>query len=193
MSDAKASKAQLRQTLRRRRQSLHLNEQKIAAQALTAFIEQLPGWPEAQCIGVYLPADGEIDTSALVTLCRAQRKQLFLPVIQTDRSLRFAQWLPDQPLAANRYGIPEPLAKAHSHAVDHLDILFMPLVGWDLQGGRLGMGGGFYDRTLIGDHSPLLVGMAHANQQVTSIPREEWDVPLNFIVTDTALHSIRRP
>ena len=193
MSEAKDSKAQLRQALRQRRQSLHPNEQKIAAQALITFITDLPGWPEAHSIGVYLPADGEIDTRVLISLCRAQRKQVFLPVIQTDRSLRFAQWLPDQPLAANRYGIPEPLANEQSHPAESLDILFMPLVGWDLQGGRLGMGGGFYDRTLAGVTRPVLVGIAHANQQVVSIPREEWDVPLNFIATDTALHCIRRP
>jgi 5-formyltetrahydrofolate cyclo-ligase len=67
----------------------------------------------------------------------------------------------------------------------------MPLVGWDRQGGRLGMGGGFYDRALAGIKGPLLVGLAHAVQEVPQVPIDDWDVPLDFVVTESALHQCR--
>ncbi|RLA47315.1 MAG: 5-formyltetrahydrofolate cyclo-ligase [Gammaproteobacteria bacterium] len=188
MSDSDLSKIQLRRTLRHRRQSLSVEQQAVAAQAVSRHIAHLPGWRTAQRIALYLAADGEIETTPLSELGRAQRKQLFLPVIQDDDSLCFAAWLPDSPLFANRFGIPEPPAHASRCPAEDLDIIFLPLVGWDLQGGRLGMGGGFYDRTLADIAGPLLVGLAHANQQVDCIPREQWDISLNFIVSDAALH-----
>ena len=64
----------------------------------------------------------------------------------------------------------------------------MPLVAWDLQGGRLGMGSGFYDRALAGVSGPLLVGLAHAMQQVSCVPSEAWDIAMDFVVTDNAMH-----
>ena len=188
MSDSELSKVQLRNELRQRRQALSPGAQLAAAQAAVTFIQQLPDWPGAQRIALYLAADGEIDTTELAALGRSQGKQLFLPVIEQDDHLSFAAWLPDSPLAANRYGIPEPPEDAKRCATNTLDIIFLPLVGWDLQGGRLGMGGGFYDRTLAGVSGPVLVGLAHSVQQVDCIPREDWDIPLNFIATDTALY-----
>ena len=188
MPDSSPSKAQLRSTLRRRRQALSADQQDLAARAASNHIAELPGWRNAQRIALYLAADGEIDTTPLSELGRAQHKQLFLPVIKADNSLGFAEWRPDSPLSTTRFDIPEPPAQASRCPAENLDIIFLPLVGWDLQGGRLGMGGGFYDRTLAGLTGPLLVGLAHANQQVDCIPREEWDIPLNFIATDTALH-----
>ena len=188
MSDSKLSKAQLRNELRQRRQALGPAEQLAAAKAAAAFILQLPDWPGARRIALYLAADGEIDTGELAQLARSQDKQLFLPVIERDNHLSFAAWLPGSHLAANRYGIPEPSGDAKRCATNTLDIIFLPLVGWDLHGGRLGMGGGFYDRTLAGTSGPVLVGLAHGNQQVDRIPREDWDIPLDFIATDTALY-----
>jgi 5-formyltetrahydrofolate cyclo-ligase len=188
MPDPSLSKSQLRSALRHRRQALSSDQQRLAAQAVSGHIVQLPQWRTAQRIALYLTADGEIDTTPLSALGRAQHKQLFLPVIEADNSLRFAEWRPDSVLSKNRFGIPEPPAQARHCPAQDLDIIFLPLVGWDLQGGRLGMGGGFYDRTLAGITGPLLVGLAHANQQVECIPREEWDISLNFIASDAALH-----
>ena len=91
-------------------------------------------------------------------------------------------------LLNNRYNIPEPPASAPRCAVAELHIIFLPLVGWDLHGGRLGMGGGFYDRTLSGISGPLLVGLAHDSQRVEEVPQESWDIRLDYIATDAALY-----
>lgn len=124
----------------------------------------------------------------LRALCHGADRQLFLPVIVANKQLSFAQWAIDAKLTANRYGIPEPHDQAPRCAVADLDIIILPLVAWDRQGGRLGMGGGYYDRTLAGVRGPLLVGLSHAQQEVPQVPRDDWDVPLDFVVTENALH-----
>ena len=188
MSDAKLNKARLRSTLRQRRQALGADIQRLAAQALTDFVVGIPDWPGAQRIALYLAADGEIDPGPLGALAHTQGKQLFLPVIKPDNSLSFAAWLTQDSLLVNRYGIPEPPAHARRCPATDLDIIFLPLVGWDARGGRLGMGGGFYDRSLSGVTGPLLVGLAHSSQQVDRIPRDNWDISLDFIATEASLH-----
>ena len=182
------SKAQLRSSLRKRRQHLSANEQSRAAEAVARVVPDLPAWRQARRIALYLAADGEIDTTPLADLARSLPLQLFLPVIREDSSLVFAEWRSGSTLSPNRYGIPEPPDQAMRCLARDLDILFLPLVGWDRFGGRLGMGGGFYDRTLAGGARPLLVGLAHSCQEVACIPRENWDIPLDFVATDTALY-----
>ena len=188
MPDRAPSKAQLRRELRQRRQGLSKQNQVAAARAVASQCLQLPGFSSCHRIALYLAQDGEIDTSPLSTICRDQSMQLFLPVIGGDNSLSFANWQQDSPLLDNRYGIPEPPDEASRCPVDQLDIVFMPLVGWDRSGGRLGMGGGFYDRTLAGINGPLRVGLAHAIQELGEIPREAWDICLDFVATETTLH-----
>jgi 5-formyltetrahydrofolate cyclo-ligase len=188
MPETTSSKAQLRTQLRRRRHALGPEKQHLAGQSVARHISGLPGWPDATRIATYLAADDELDTTPISEMCRDLGKQLFLPVIQPDQSLLFAQWSPEHTLHRNRYDIPEPPADALRCPAQELDIILLPLVGWDEQGGRLGMGGGFYDRTMAGIHGPRLVGLGHSCQQVDHVPREAWDISLDFIATDTALY-----
>lgn len=187
MTPSTPSKTELRNTLRRRRRRLDEEQQAAAARALCHHVEILPAWPGAQCIALYLAADGEIATDFIGRRARALGKRLFLPVIGHDNTMEFAEWPGNCPLETNRYGIPEPPADAARCPAAELDIIFLPLVGWDRSGGRLGMGGGFYDRTLAGLSGPVLAGLGHAQQEVPEVPRDEWDVPLHFVVTDTEL------
>jgi 5-formyltetrahydrofolate cyclo-ligase len=193
MSDPALSKSRLRAELRRRRRELGVAAQRVAALAMVRQVVALPAWPGARRIALYLATDGEIDTTPLSDLARAQGKALFLPVIEAGDTLAFAAWPAGGPLLRNSYGIAEPAGGAARSPVTELDILFLPLVGWDRRGGRLGMGGGFYDRTLSAvagraAPGPLLVGLAHALQESERIPREAWDISLDFVATDTALY-----
>jgi 5-formyltetrahydrofolate cyclo-ligase len=183
-----SSKAQLRKHMRQQRRALDAPAQRVAANAVSSLITGLPGWSGVSRIALYLANDGEIETAALAALCRSEGKQLFLPVITNENSLEFATWDSNITLEANRFGIPEPGGDAERCSASALDIVIMPLVAWDLQGGRLGMGSGFYDRALAGVSGPLLVGLAHAMQQVSCVPSEPWDIAMDFVVTDTALH-----
>jgi len=115
-----------------------------------------------------------------------QNIKTYLPVIQ-DKQLVFALYSDQTIWQENMYGIKEPMTKNHLPK-EALDIVFLPLVGFDVKGGRLGMGGGFYDRTFEGkktNEAPLLIGLAHDCQQVKSLPVEGWDVPLQAFITPT--------
>jgi 5-formyltetrahydrofolate cyclo-ligase len=188
MTDNASSKAELRTTLRQRRNALTQAVREAAAHALAEHAATLPNWIDAARIATYLPADGEIDTAALTLAARVLDKQVYLPVIQADRSLAFAQWQPGDRLVVNRYNIPEPGTNAPHCAAEQLDIIFLPVVGWDQSGARLGMGGGFYDRTLHNITGPVLAGLAYEIQRVTAIPTAAWDIGLQYVITEAALH-----
>lgn len=185
--DTPSRKSALRSALRQRRNALSSTQQSVAEQALVQSVLQLPHWAEAQRIALYLASDGEIGTSALADIARGQGKLLFLPVLAGEDGLAFARWETGMTLAVNRYSIPEPPVEAERCPVSGLDLVFLPVVGWDLHGGRLGMGGGYYDRTLAGIVGPVLVGLAHASQQVRHIPQERWDTVLDYVATDVGL------
>jgi len=189
MPDAKHSKVQLRNALRQQRQALTASQQQDAAQAAAHNLCALPHWQDAKHIALYLAADGEIDTTPLAAICRENGKHLFLPVIQTDQQLIFRAWDSQARLQPNRYGIPEPPTDAPEMSAEKLDIIVLPLVGWDECGNRLGMGGGFYDKTLTGVNGPLRVGLAHELQRVAQLPLEKWDISLNFVATEAALYA----
>lgn len=96
----------------------------------------------------------------------------------------------------NRYGILEPqLNCSHVSPVAQLDMILMPLVAFDSKGNRLGMGGGFYDRTLAHlpknkAQRPTLIGIAHQCQFVDALPVASWDIPLDYIITDERIYCI---
>lgn len=177
----------LRRRMRDRRVALTHSEQLQAAQALAERVLSLPGWSVGMRAGLTLAFDGEVDTTPLMTALWARGVEVFLPVIDRQHSrLSFVGHLPQAPLQPNSFGIPEPVDGQRVGA-DQLDVLFVPLVAVDTQGNRVGMGGGFYDRTLAGGDRPYLLGMAHAFQQVSALPAQPWDVPLDALVTDVGL------
>lgn len=183
------SRAALRRELRGRRRALSLPAQRLAARHLAQKLRTLPALTSARHVALYWPNDGEIDPRLLYRLT-PRRHHYYLPVLHAcpANTLRFARWRPFMRLARNRFGIPEP-HPAHTRPARAMDVILLPLVGFDAQGNRLGMGGGFYDRTLAFLHRiprlrPRLVGVAHACQQVDALDAAAWDVPLALIVTD---------
>lgn len=189
--DASAStRKSLRRELRARRRALSASQQKIAARELARRLASLPFLQKAKRIALYWPMDGEIDPRALRQLKHFSRHEFHLPVLQNfpGNTLRFARWQPSGKMQPNRFGIPEP---RHSRPLParRMDAILMPLTGFDAQGNRLGMGGGFYDRTLAfrqrrGQCRPTLIGIAHACQQVGELAAAAWDIPLDWVVTD---------
>ena len=178
---------QLRQQIRKTRANLTALQQQQAEDSITqqalAFIEER----NAQHIALYVSFDGEISTDKLIKILWAQGKQGYLPVLHpfNPNHLLFLRYLPDTPMLKNKFSIWEPKLNVQNVLpLDELDILFTPLVAFDKQGNRLGMGGGFYDRTLQHwQKSPFIpVGLAHQCQQVEQLPTEAWDVPLHQIL-----------
>ena len=178
---------QLRQQIRKTRANLTALQQQQAEDSITQQALALIEERNAQHIALYLSFDGEISTEKLIKTLWAQGKQVYLPVLHpfNPNHLLFLRYLPDTPMLKNKFGIWEPKLNVQSVLpLEELDILFTPLVAFDKQGNRLGMGGGFYDRTL--QHwqksSFIPVGLAHQCQQVEQLPTEAWDVPLHQIL-----------
>lgn len=180
----------LRQLIRQRRKSLSQAEQQQAAQQLVTRFQEHPEILAARRIALYLANDGELDPGPAIQWLWAQHKEVFLPVLHPDAPghLLFQRYTAASPMIRNRYGIPEPeLDPSQVLPHDALDIICTPLVAFDGAGNRLGMGGGYYDRTLAGWHDqgvgPRPLGLAHDCQQVDEVPQEQWDVPLPEIIT----------
>ncbi|MDX1434376.1 MAG: 5-formyltetrahydrofolate cyclo-ligase, partial [Gammaproteobacteria bacterium] len=146
-----------------------------------------------QRVACYVANDGEMDlTPALARLWRAG-KHVYLPALHGD-ALWFLPATPDSPMQRNRFGIPEPAAGADTRVAPFaLDLVLMPLVAFDGAGNRLGMGGGFYDRTFAylarrrHWRKPRLIGVAYGFQRVPSLPARPWDVTLEGVLTERGL------
>jgi 5-formyltetrahydrofolate cyclo-ligase len=181
----------LRRDLRTRRRSIPAPQRIAAADALAAHLFDLPFAPHAGYVAGYWALDGEIALHAWQTRLPAGCIYC-LPVLQAD-VLKFAPWRFGDPLVTNRYGIPEPdVAPTSLLDASELALIVMPLVGFDARGHRLGMGGGWYDRTLAFRHDapapPWLVGAAFDEQQVDALDAAAWDVTLDAVCTPTTTH-----
>jgi 5-formyltetrahydrofolate cyclo-ligase len=161
---------------------------------MTLNLFKLPEVNNASHIAGYWPNDNEISPLLFLEQAMRQNKKCYLPLLIGDNSLMldFAMYAQDDKLLKNSFGIPEPdRSKTTSITqIQELDVILVPLVAFDLQGSRLGMGAGYYDATLskLIDvepmHRPLIIGLAHGCQQTTSLPVDEWDWSLNVVVTD---------
>ncbi|MBO8135820.1 5-formyltetrahydrofolate cyclo-ligase [Dickeya fangzhongdai] len=188
LSSVAALRQQIRQQVRQRRRALNREQQAaFAAQAAERAMAH-PRLGDASRVALFLSFDGELDTRPLIDALWQRQKQVYLPVLHPFCSghLLFLRYAPDTELVWNRLRIQEPrLDVRQVLPVEQLDVLLTPLVAFDAAGQRLGMGGGFYDRTLQHWRSrgPYPIGLAHDCQQVDVLPAESWDVPLPEIIT----------
>lgn len=178
---------QIRQIIRKKRQNLTVLEQQQAEKSITEQALQFIAQKKAQHIALYLSFDGEISTNLLIERLWQQGKQVYLPLLHpfSQGQLLFLAYTPDSLMQKNTFGILEPqLDVRRIIHLEELDIIFTPLVAFDRKGNRLGMGGGFYDRTLQGWQNKhfIPVGLAHSCQQVDTLPTELWDIPLAHIL-----------
>ena len=191
------SRPALRRQLRQARRNLTPTEQRLAARALYRQLAQHPLFRRARSIALYLPNDGEIDPGLLLREAWRRGKSVYIPRLARwpATHMLFQQIRRDEPLQTNRFRIAEPAANpARQRKYWALDLIFLPLVGFDEFGGRLGMGGGFYDRSLAGLmrrkdwRKPVLIGLAHECQKVDRLAVGRLDVPLSACVTDRRWH-----
>ena len=190
---APLSRPQLRRMLRKARRALTPSEQRQAAQGLYRQLAQHPLFRRAKHISLYLPTDGEIDPSLLLRAAQRRGKATYLPVLSAwpRTKMVFQRVRPGEKLLPNRFRILEPRVNIRrQRKVWALDLVLMPLVGFDDEGGRLGMGGGFYDRSLAylarrqRWRKPTLLGLAHECQKVDRLAQASWDVPMAGTVTN---------
>lgn len=186
------SRRSLRTRLREARRELPAGRRADAARAVCTALLSNPRTRKAERIGAFVAFDAELDPAPFVAAARALGREIHLPVLGADGRLDFVRHAADQPLFPNRYGIPEP-KRGPGAAPQFLDLVLVPLVGFDGAGNRLGMGAGFYDRTfafrLGRDHwtGPLLIGLGYECQRVDKLTRQPWDVPLDGVATENGL------
>ena len=193
------AKQQIRKQIRQRRKSLTaIEQQQFAGQIanhISTYIAQLQSEKTIIKTALFLSMDGEIGTDKAIKQLWLQQCEVYLPRIHpfNPNQLIFLRYQADTPLTTSKLGMKEPqLNCSQLCPIQQLDVIFTPLVAFDKYRNRLGMGGGFYDRTLshIGiEQNPQIVGLAHNCQQVEQVPIEAWDIPLKRIITPNGLIS----
>jgi len=187
------SQDELRQSQRRRRAELGPAALKLAADLLAERLLALPEYRRAEHLAAYFAVNGEIGLEPLIEQALAADKKVYLPNLDRQ-SLRFSPYFLSQKMRINRYRLPEPdVDDSEMLAPEALDLVLAPLVVFDAERNRIGMGGGFYDRSFgfrknPAVAKPVLVGVAHESQRVEAIQPEEWDVRLDMVVTDRAIY-----
>ncbi|WP_433847155.1 5-formyltetrahydrofolate cyclo-ligase [Acinetobacter proteolyticus] len=187
----------LRKQLRLKRRQLSHYQQKKVEQRVLVQLRQFSRFKSASKIGLYLHAFGEVHTHKLLKLCFQQNKQVYLPMICNMNqhlvwvSVSSRQYL-NRRFSHHPLGMKEPMASRGKH-VSHLDLLIMPLLACDHLGTRVGMGGGYYDRTLsTAKHRPYRLGLAHAFQYVEGpLLRQKWDQPLHALLSPKKFYYFR--
>lgn len=185
---------QLRRRIRAQRRALSPETQKSHSLAVIRRLGRSGIFLKSRRIALYIENDGEISVTRMLPMLRRLGKSCYLPVLRPmlPNRLWFSEYRPGDKLTLNRYGIPEPDIKVRKPiSCNSLDLVLMPLVGFDSTKNRIGMGGGFYDRTFSyrkirrSWYKPSLIGIAHELQKLDSIRTNSWDVPLDGVVTES--------
>lgn len=186
-------KSAIRKEFRSRRKDITPKERQQAAESAVELFVKSPLFAKSDCIACYLPNDYEFDSTKLIEAIWQQKKKCYLPILSKEDGpeLKFGYYSPETVMKRNHFNILEPTDSIYLEK-DKLDIVFMPLVAFDQEGNRLGMGQGYYDRTFqfllsSSQVKPLLVGLAFEKQCLSQIPKDPWDVPMRAILTEKQL------
>lgn len=181
---------QMRQARAKLTEAEQIDAAKKAADHLVDFISQT----DIQHIALYLANDHELDPLPLIYQLWQSNKCVYLPILHPfcKGHLIFQRYTPDTLITINHYGIHEPqLNVSQLCPISKLNLIITPLVAFDRQGNRLGMGGGFYDRTLSLPTAPIAIGYAHDCQRMDTLPTKPWDIPLKSIITPSRFYQFQ--
>ena len=192
--------ASVRQTISRQRQELANNIAMSCALEIKNTVTNLPCYHHASKIALYFPCGGEVDTSMIIDDALARNKQVYLPILHHIHGceLLFAPYDEKTEFRPNQFDILEPVV--HSKQLikpKSLDLVITPLLAFDENCARIGMGCGYYDRSFAFLNKPgqwqhpKLVGVAYEFQKIDDCMPSSWDVPLHMVVTENRLY--KRP
>jgi 5-formyltetrahydrofolate cyclo-ligase len=197
-----STKDQLRKILRTQRAAIDAKTRQAAALAGMKILAETTVFKNAQHIACYLAQGSEFDLQPIIELIWEAQKKCYLPVLgpEQEKSLHFVAYHVDDCLQTNCYAIQEPLfLPAKEIHAGQLELVLVPLIGFDLAGHRLGSGSGYYDRAFTfllqepRPARPYFVGVGYQAQALASIPYDAWDVPLDGLLTEQAFTKYRRP
>ena len=193
-----ADRKTLRRALRAARRAQSPHARRTGSQRVCDRIARSSWFQRSRTLSAYWPVEGELDLRPLIGVALSKGKRVYLPIVDpVARVLHFARYRPERGLRVSGYGLSEPRAQRGERIVPlRLDLVLLPLVGFDAFGTRLGMGGGYYDRTFAGVRSaaatrrPRLVGVAFELQRLDALERAPWDVPIDAVVTDRGSYRV---
>lgn len=179
-----------RQSALSARRGMTTRKRRAASQTACRRLARLPAIRHARRIGIYRPLASEIDPRFLIDQADNTDTGFYYPRVEND-TLRFVAARPGDCWRRSPLGVDEP--GGWSHAASILDVLILPLAGFDHAAHRIGLGGGFYDRTLAGVRtrpyrSPVRLGLAFECQRLEAIEPRSWDVELAAVVTEARIH-----
>lgn len=184
------ARRRIRRELKQKRAKLSATQIRLASALIAKNLWASRLLSRAANLAVYLAMPGEVDCSGIITGAKMRKMRVFAPIL-SGQKLFFAPLETGAKLSRNRYDIPEPeVSKARYVEPRNLDAVIVPLLGFDGNANRIGMGGGYYDRSFAFRkrrgtwRRPLLIGAAYSFQQVNALSTEHWDVPLDFVVTE---------
>jgi 5-formyltetrahydrofolate cyclo-ligase len=187
--------------MRQTRRALSETQRIECALALASRVQAHPLFKQSRHLAAYFAVNGEMDPSPLIEQAWSMDKTIYMPVLKPgcENRLWFTPYHPGDRLTHNRFGIPEPVHACRKRVSPlKLDLVLAPLVAFDDQGNRMGMGGGYYDRSFAFLRlrrlwrRPRLMGLAYEFQRQTRLQASPWDIPLNAIATETRLYLARR-
>ena len=187
----------LRRSLRATRRQISNTELQLANTRVCQTLLSQREFVTARRIAGYVGSKGEIDPMPLLHLAHLMGKQCYLPILHPflEGRLWFARWTPQSQMRFNRFNIPEPAFRYRDCSKPQfLDLLLVPMLGFDAQCHRLGMGGGFYDRSLSfrlrrsSWTGPYLFGLAHEAQRCDALHVAPWDVNMDAVFTEQAIY-----
>lgn len=192
-TDSADRRRSLREKLRNRRAAIPVETAAAAATAACGWLASSAEFRNAQNVAGYIAVRSELDPRPLLDLALGGGKSVFLPRITGAGAMVFVPWHSDSVMIPNRFGIPEPETGGEEIASnDTLDLVIVPLIGFDTDGTRLGTGAGYYDRAFAYKRGsphrrPVLAGYAYALQQCNTLEAAEWDVPLDLVATEEGI------
>lgn len=192
----KIIKTEIRKTIHRQRQLLSIAETQQAAASVCQLLQQQSVFIQAQHLAFYLAYNNELSIENLLQIALAENKHCYLPVLDPENinHLLFCRYQTHDSLITNRYGILEPICQPDNYIdPQHLDIVFTPLVAFDENCRRLGMGKGYYDRSFSflknnAIKKPVMLGIAYELQKLPVVPCDAWDIPLDAIATEKTIY-----
>lgn len=193
-SSQKTRKSALRSELRSRRRRLDETKRQAKDEAINAFLAEFIGEHHLTTIAAFWPFDGEPNLLPTLKAAVDQGIEAALPVIRQSPAgpaLIFRQWSTDTVMKKSRYGIPEPCSSPEV-PLRNIDLILMPLVAWDEEGNRLGMGAGYYDRALqpFSQYAaPIRAAVAYQLQKVPRLPVDPWDIRLHLVLSETGWYT----
>lgn len=181
---------ELRREMRERRAAMDDVTRERASRRIAGTVAHASFFSRARSIACYLSMDEEVDTWPIIARAWRRKKRIFVPLTVRGRLLTFREVTPDSDLVHNEWGLLEPVNGAFIEP-HRLDLVLTPLVAFDDERHRLGMGGGYYDRTFAFLHErrrrfrPKLVGLAFDCQRTQKIAVNPWDIALYRVITES--------